>query len=240
MADQDKKPADDTESINKIIESVNSTLKDKLSEQNDNIDGKFSDIDKKIDSMQTKPKEEGFFGYDSKDEDDDGYITKKDLKTFSQFLKKTILTEATDITKTTVNNAIESKTSQNARDTAAMTEYPMMNKQSPEFNKEFYDAVTNELKLRTARGRDPDNDSDLLYDSASAIFSRWAKTGKHITKAMAKNQYYNSNSKEDSFSTDGTNKNASKALNSRQIELAARFGMNKETITQHVENKKEF
>lgn len=223
---EDKEPTgkDSKDDIAASIEAINKTIVDKM-------DKKFSEfnhnIDTKLETLKSKSKESDVEETED-DIDDDSYITKKDLKMFG----KAIVEDVNKLTKKTADEVFEHKTTKMARDEEAIRDFPLLDNRSKEYSDSFYKEVENEIKRKVKNGRNSE-DPDLIYDAAAFVEKRWVNEGKYMPKALADRINQNKNNSEDNFDVKGGGKKSNDP-NPRQIELAKRFGMTKERLTQHM------
>src|SRR3990167_5949444 len=181
------------DSFDEAIDNINKSLNEQFAKQNE----KFEDIDKKIDDIKPEKETKWF-----KDEEEDGYITKKDLKSFAESFASKVLKESKETSKEIISETLNQNMNKNKRDIEAMQEFPMLIKGNSEFDATFHREVGDEIGARVKRGISPENE-DLLYDAANAVFSKWAKQGRYIPKKMADEETRQLNNREDNFYFNG-------------------------------------
>lgn len=222
----ESKKKDGTEDFKASLEAIEKNVTEK-------IDKKFNEFNHNLDTKLETMKDKTGAGSNEDDEnsdvdDDDGLITKKDLKKYS----KKIIEDVEKITKKTADEVFEHKTTKMARDDEAVRDFPLLDSRSKEYNESFYREVEAEVKRKMKNGRRSE-DPDLIYDAAATVEKRWVNEGKYMPKALADRINQTKNNADDNFTmSKGSNK--SNAPNQRQVELAQRFGMTKERLTQHM------
>lgn len=220
-----------------IKASLNESFDSKFSKMDEKIDEKFSAINKKED--EKKSKEDDDFDWESllKDEDEDEreYISKKDF----QKLASKILTQAEKIAGSTSEKIITKRTNEfkerDSRDSEAFSDFPMLNRASSYYDKEFYDLTVQEVQKRKQRGRD-ENDPDLLYDSAASVKARSNKWNNLDDKAREETRQYNNT--QGSFNTRSNSKNSKpKGPSEYQKNLAKNIGLSEEALEKHFKTR---
>ena len=219
------------DSFDEAIDNINKSLNEQFAKQNE----KFDDIDKKIDDI--KPEKEPKWFKEDETEEENSYITKKDLKSFAKLLSEKVLEKSKETSKETLNEVMTQNMNKNKRDVEALQEYPMLAKGNPSFDAAFHKEVGDEMNNRIKRGITPDNE-DLLYDSASSVLAKWAKQGKYVAKKMVDDETRRLNNADDNFSFSGSIKPNLFKPTQRQFELAAKVGLSKEALLQHFEKIK--
>lgn len=217
---KDKKPTVDIEALTKSID-------DKIKS---GLDGFSSKLDEKLAGQKKEQKDvlDDFKWPHEDDEDtEDKPITKGELKD----VVKGVLAESDKRTEKFLTKHSTEQSARTQRDQQALTAFPMLNNQSPYYDKDFEDAVQKEMNERVKRGRKGD-DIDLLFDSAAAIKATSAKWAKPISeKVNDENRQFNNQQAQ--FGVRGKVGNQSKKPNEEQIELARKMGLSKEKLEKY-------
>src|SRR3990167_9002997 len=181
------------------VEEALKTIHAKIDEKLDGYGQRFQNIESKLDEVSTKASatRESEDSLETDEADETEYVTKKDLK---NILRK--VESVKDETAKTVKTLVEQKTSRNNRDVDAVNDYAMLNRNKPEYNPAFENEVKSEMNNRVRNGRNAE-DSDLVYDSATAVFARWARQGKYVPKHLAEAEVSEMDKREGNFSIRG-------------------------------------
>ena len=224
----DKEGADKTPDIDVIVENINKSLDERFEAQKDGIKDVI-DLAKK---PEKKPEKDDFDTmFDDDDPEEKNYATKDDLKNLAKVIAKTVTKEARTISE----SVVEERTNKDVRDNQAFQDFPMLYKASPEYNKKFDESVRLEMREKGRRGR-ADNDPDLIYDSCATVYSRMVRSGEIVPINEAEKARQRASADGDNFSEFKGGKKRSNAPTTRQVELAEKMGLSKESLTQHMKN----
>lgn len=220
-------------SFDEAIKNINRNLEENLKPIKDGMDNFAS----KLDSMKKDDKDDNNLDFG----DEETYVTKKDLKDFKNSIGSQILSEAKKTSQEVANRTYESKLNKDSRDVEALRDFPLMNQSSSHYDDKFYADVDKEILRRVGGGSSQDEkkkiseDPNLLYDAASNVYSRWVRQGRHAPAALAERETRDLNNREDNFEVKARRSVDSWKPNESQIELANKFGLSKERLTQHFE-----
>jgi len=224
----------DTETATKTAEASNfeealANISKKIDEKMEGYGEKLSSFGKELDEIKRKPAEAHVVEDDEDEEEnsssDEEFVTNKKINKIIPKLKAEIAREA----QKAAQAMVEHKTNQNKRDTETLKEFPLLDRNSSEYDKVFEQEVVREMDRRVRAGRGND-DPELLYDSSAVIFSRWSRAGKYAPKRLAEREADEMDRREDSFSVKGKSKPETGKLNERQVALAQKWGMNMERL----------
>lgn len=204
--------------LEKLVGDIDEKLAKKL-------DQKFSDFDNKLAKLSTKEEPEESF-----EEDDDGIVTKSDLKKVLEMQKNNFLKESEKV----ANSIFESKTRKVSKDVEVIKDFPKLNPESGQYDNKFYEDVTREIERKVKGGYNAES-PDLIYDAASVVEKQWIKNGKYVPQSTAEMMNQKNNNQQDSFEVTGRAK-PSGTPNAFQTELANKLGLTKEKLAQHMKN----
>jgi hypothetical protein len=120
-------------------------------------------------------------------------------------------------------------------DAKAFTDFPMLSRQSQLYDKEFEDAVRNEVARRVKRGRSQE-DTDLLYDAAATVKATSPKWAFDVHKKVLEEQR-KFNNQEGHFSGPSKTRVLTGKPNEHQIELARKVGLSTARLEKHIKEK---
>lgn len=208
--------------IDEVVKVINQSLDEKLSNHLARVDEKLK---------KEPQKEEPLFDFELDGEEGDT-LTKKDLKNVVTTVVGEVTKNVDKLSKKATNELLAERDKKLNRDLQAFNDFPMMNKQSGNFNKDFLKEVEAEIEVRERRGRNRDSDEDLIYDSAAAVKSRWVEKGLYVPPHLAKKETREADNNDSGFYVNGTGRPADKRVTEGQIEFASRFGLSKDRIVQ--------
>jgi len=212
--------------IDEALKNIDAKLKEKLHSDEE----KFASLEKKLDSLEVndEPPPQKKSWLDEGDETE--FISKKDLKNMVGELKR----EVVDTSRSESKRLIDEITNKNSMDAKAFEEYPELDKRKKEYNPVFHKEVQGDMVQRVNRGREP-HETDLLYDSATHVWSQWVKQGRTAPKHILEAENERANARQDNFGGSGSGGQKPRGLNPHQVELARKMGMSKESIEQVLE-----
>lgn len=207
------------------LDAINRNLTEKMDKGISDLKTTF---ESKIDAIKSSAGADDEQVADEEDAEDDGFVTKKDLKKVT----KVIFEEATKKSKENAEKVFEQKQSRYQRDEQTAQDFPMLNKASKEFSEDFYREVEAEVSNKIKKGRS-EEDPDLIYDAAAVVEKKWIRDGKYAPKNIVEKANQMANYREDNFNFSPTQSSTS-GPNEAQIALANRLGLSKEKLAQHM------
>lgn len=239
-------PDDGSKNIDKANDAILEAIKGIDTKVNNQMEN-FGDIESQIESMKKSerdrdktvsnpPKDkkpEFSWMEDIAPDADSETFTKKEINekiSESHEAAKKVAAEAAE-------KVYETKNERRNRDREAMDDFPLLDKKSRQFDQKFYDAVGHEIDSRVSRGRS--NDADIVYDAAAYVEKRWTDEGRYIPKSRAEREVQELNNRQDNFSVKGKPTESPDKPNAKQIDIAKKMGMNKETLTKRFAKMKE-
>lgn len=209
--------------IDEIVAKINKTVESKLDVQMDAVQ-------KKLDSIKVpEQKEPEPMAWD--EDDEDGYVTMKGLKTV---IERT-LAEAQKSSKNITQEALSASIQKVTMDDRAFSDFPQLNQHSQHYDGEFVAAVTSEIGNRVDRGRSRE-DIDLLYDAAATVKSTNPKFAQNLLDKVKEEQRVNANLQA-SFNAGGVKKQSSSKPTEFQIDFAKRVGLTQEKLEAHLKKQ---
>lgn len=200
--------------VEKLIADLDSNMQKKL-------DGQVSRLAETIKAKGDEADEESEDWSES--DDDDAYVTKKDVDKLLAKVERVAETKARKATSETLNE----NSAQAARDAQALRDFPYLDQNSPHYDPKFVVAVEKQVESKMKRGRG--SDPDLLYDSAAVVKATNAKWSRPL-KEQAEEETRKYNNRFDSFSSRGKSHTDSLKANEKELEMAGRLGMSKERL----------
>ena len=211
-----------------IISEIDKKFQSRMSEQEIKIAEKIASLSSKGKDEKEGKSESELYG---ESEDDGDFITKKDLKK----VIGSVLNEAEKKTEKILETKLNHRTEKSSRDSEAFQSFPMLNPQSPHYNREFTAAVKQELDSRVARGKSND-DPDLIYDCAAVVKATNPKWSKNIDEEV-REQTRQLDNREGGFVVRKGSGESPATPNARQLELAKAWGVSEKDLKEHMKNR---
>lgn len=223
-------------SIDETLRAIEEKISGQNKEVKDGLDELKREMSKPKEDRQEKYQDDHKYSW--LDSDEEIYMTKKEALTF----QKMVIDQAKEIASASAKNSakeiIESNTIRQSRDAEAFEEFPQLNEKSNMYNKDFAEAVIKEMDRRGAYNGPKQNDPDVLFDSASAVYSRFINQGKIKSKYMIEQELRESENQSASLNYRNTNgKGKSKKPNQTQYGLADTMQLSREYLDKYMENK---
>ena len=209
------------------ISEITSKVSDEVSSK---VAVQLEELSKKIDSKKEE-KDESDFSWleedmEEKEEKKESTIKASTLEKFAEKLLGSVrheLDKYREESSRLVDRKIDAKESVKSINIATLRDFPMLNPNSPEHDKEFVDLVRSEINARVARGRS-EQDPDLIYDAAAGVKARSNKWNTS-QKEEAEKEVRRANNRDASFQIRGSGKQDKTTLSAYQLQLARESGL---------------
>ena len=208
--------------LDEIVSEIDQKFQTRLSEQENKIQ-------EKLNSLKEKTVTESSWGAESDDED--VFITKKELKKIVGDLKNETQKEFPKVAEKILETKLEQKNVKTSRDTQAFKDFPALNQESKEYSPEFFTLVKKEIDGRISRGRSED-DPDLIYDCAAIVQATNPKFAYKL-QDLARQETRVRDNEEGNFNIRKRSTNDVEQPSERQIELAKKFNLTEADLKKH-------
>lgn len=227
---EDKTEIDYDAIANKINEKVNENMKGVSTTIDEKLSG-FDDKIEKITALNTNKTAEDDAANNNND-DDEVFFSKEELKKMVQ--------EELKNSSTNVDEAIKKVLGEVSKradlDNQAFEHFPMLQQNTPLFNKNFSDEVSAEIAKRAKdRGINSHEDPYLLYDSAAAVYARNPNYQKLKQDSIRDSQRL-ANNREDNFNITGRGKTP-KEPTPEMLEKAKSYGLSVDALKASLKEK---